>query len=223
MSLYEKFYNIDFGFLDPYYEKEIRPYQNSYSTQYIGTVLRKGIAGLENGINLFSFSSEDPINAFDPLGLAKYQVYWHMWGISVAVLGHVRISGVVIAKEKKCEGRCKGMYEAAIFKGKFYGFSVGSPIGGTFNNAAEFEDEWGDYHNVERIEGPACIHSGTVAVNRFGVSVGYYQFGELKSSASISDVDQGYDLSLDRVVGRTYVVELICVLDWEPSRWQPWR
>jgi hypothetical protein len=122
---------------------------------------------------------------------------------------------VVVAKDRNCEGRCRGLYEAASFEGTFYGFSVGSPIGGSFNNTEEFEDDWGESHNVQRIEGPSGIHSGRIALHRWGKSVGYYEFGELRSPTNISDVDQGYDLGVDKIVGNIVVKEIFCVESWD--------
>jgi hypothetical protein len=102
-----------------------------------------------------------------------------------------------------------------LFKGQLCGAFFGLPGGGTFNNSEEFEDDWGSSYNVDRVQGLSGIHSATIAIHHVGVSIGYYQFGELKRSAKVSEVYQGYDLSFGRAFGNLEITEKFCVENWD--------
>ena len=187
-----------------------------YYDQKSGRYMRPDPIGLIGGVDLYSYVKNNAINFIDPIGLARYNVYWNYESVSIgAPIGAagVKISGLVISMKRSCEGKCKGLYEAAKFEGYLFGVSMGAPVGGCYNNQEVFEDNY-DNPDVGRVGGMSWALSGTIAAHKWGKSGGGYQFGELRgTNENVSDVDQGYDLGVDyvggklRIVGDTFCVE----------------
>jgi RHS repeat-associated protein len=203
-----------------YYDGETGLHYNyhRYYTTSTGRYIRSDPLGFNShDINHYSYAGNNSISLVDPNGLAKYQVYWNAYGASRASLGCIKLEGVVVAKTKNCDGRCKNLYEAGRFEGELCGAYFGLDIGGTGSNSEEFEDDWGESSNIERIESVnvSGIHSATIAIHKIGFSWGYYQFGELKRSAVFSKITNGYELSFGRAFGHLKMVDKFCVENWD--------
>jgi len=114
--------------------------------------------------------------------------------------------------EKSKEGDCCGLYEAINFRSSpLLGVSGGSPIGGTYNNQEIFEDRY-DKPDVTRVRGGAVVLSGSMAFGKHGVSGGGYRFGELYGTNRRPSGAEGYDLGVDYVGDRTWLVgSVYCV------------
>ena len=70
----------NFRFPGQYYDQETGLHYNyhRYYDPTTGRYLTADPIGLQGGMNLFAYSDNNPTRWMDPLGLARYRVYWHL-------------------------------------------------------------------------------------------------------------------------------------------------
>lgn len=160
--------------------------------------------GLVGGINPFVYVENNPANAIDPLGLARYFVSYDITSYSavIAPVGYTKISGVVVSTQKNPDGT----YTGIKFEGELTGAALGPlPWSKTINNSEYFEDNCNN-PDVHRIEGISMYLSGSMALGKFGVSGGGYQLGDMEGTKKTPSGVEGLDLGVDFMMGRTWTI-----------------
>ncbi|CAB1080534.1 hypothetical protein D1AOALGA4SA_8213 [Olavius algarvensis Delta 1 endosymbiont] len=198
----------NFRFSGQYYDNETGLHYNyhRYYDPKTGRYLTSDPIGLLGGINLYTYTSNNPINREDLYGLADYIVNFNYEAFSWDAPGVVSVEGTVYTKEKNQNNR----YEAAEFKGKFVGLSAGlNPVGKSASNILIFRDNWQD-PDVTRIEGESRISQITFGFME-GFSIGSYKFGELHNKYLFSTTETSGILSATplikadiKVIGNVY-------------------
>ena len=200
-------------FAGQYYDAETGLHYNyqRYYDPALGRYLTPDPIGLAGGINLYSYTDQNPINAIDPFGLARYYISYTIKSYSAVVVpaGMSKITGLVVSTQRNSDGT----YNAIKFEGKFYGATLGPlPWSATINNEEYFEDDC-EKADVTNIEGKSWYLSGSMALWKLGVSGGGYKFGNLMGTKETTSSAEGLDLGVDFMIGRTWTVGPILKYD----------
>ena len=169
--------------------------------------------GLRGGINLYAYVQNDPVNAVDPWGLAKYNVFFDTASVGAGPLNYMEIEGWLVSLEKGDEcSRCPGSYESIKFKGRFGGAGISLiPVASTRGNQEVFEDD-SKKPIVRNVDGVSSILAGTAVLSddkQSGFSGEMYNFGYMAGTNENLATTEGYDFGIDAVIGYTWTVALI--------------
>ena len=169
----------NFRFAGQSYDEETGLHYNyhRYYSLKTGRYLTPDPIGLQGGINLYTYASNNPINRIDPLGLAEYFIMWTTDGMTdpTSVVGGMKVEGTIISFELDKYNR----HPARNFEGFFPGASFPFPVSKT-SNVAIFKDDL-PLPDFKNIEGESLIMTSiSLMFGRYGLSgPSHIRFGNI--------------------------------------------
>lgn len=169
-------------------------YRARYYDPQVGRFVSKDPIGIKGGINLYSYTSNNPINMKDPSGLASYS-----GEVSLTTAGKFG-AGVGYLSGKMYSSCVNGKRQVGDLKAGLGGLSVGLAIGKTTFSLTV--TDWVEYAppNLSNLNGSAGVVSIGGALGPFGGSVSYIFLGNTQSSDLLGK-QTGIDISASAIGG----------------------